>query len=138
MREFFSRRVDETIVVLGGGIQQTRCIKRSKKIGFKVCCFDINENCQGAKVADLFYQISIKDYSEILLVVSSIENVVAILAPATEIGNLTASYIAGKLGLPYNREEVIKTTCNKSLMRDKLDLLRLDNPKHFSFTNETN
>lgn len=124
------------VVVLGGGIQQTRCIKRCKKLGLFVCCFDINENCQGAKVADLFYKISIKNHKQILLVVSSLENVAAILAPATEIGNITACHISAKLGISYNRKDVVETTINKSLMRKKLDFLSLDNPKYFSLTNE--
>ena len=119
-------------IVLGGGIQQTRCIKRSKKLGFLVCCFDINENCEGKKAADLFFKLSIKNYNDIMLIVAEFENVVAILAPATEIGNLTACLIATKLGLPYNCEEVVKTTSNKLLMREKLDSLNLDNTFRFT------
>lgn len=131
MSEFFASK-KSLIIVLGGGIQQTRCIKRCKKLGFLVCCFDINENCEGKKAADLFFKLSIKNYNDIMLKVSEFENVIAILAPATEIGNLTACLIANKLGLPYNCEEVVKTTSNKLLMREKLDLLNLDNPEYFS------
>ena len=132
MSELFANKKKSLIIVLGGGIQQTRCIKRCQKLGFLVCCFDINENCEGKKAADLFFKLSIKNYNEIMLIVSEFENVVAILAPATEIGNLTACLIANKLGLPYNCEEVVKTTSNKLLMREKLDSLNLDNPKYFS------
>ena len=106
--------------------------KRCKKLGFLVCCFDINENCEGKKAADLFFKLSIKNYNDIMLIVAEFENVVAILAPATEIGNLTACLIATKLGLPYNCEEVVKKTSNKLLMREKLDSLNLDNPEYFS------
>ena len=136
MPEFLVIKKKSLVVVLGGGIQQTRCIKRCKKLGFLVCCFDINDNCEGEKIADLFFKISIKNYNDIMLKVSEFENVVAILAPATEIGNLTACIIATKLGLPYNCKEVVKTTSNKSLMREKLDFLGLDNPKYFSITNK--
>ena len=132
MSEFFANKKKSLIIVLGGGIQQTRCIKRCKKLGFLVCCFDINENCEGKKAADWFFKLSIKNYNDIMLKVSEFENVVAILAPATEIGNLTACLIANKLGLPYNCEEVVKTTSNKLLMREKLDSLNLDNPEYFS------
>ena len=132
MSEFFANKKKSLIIVLGGGIQQTRCIKRCKKLGFLVCCFDINENCEGKEAADWFFKLSIKNYNDIMLKVSEFENVVAILAPATEIGNLTACLIANKLGLPYNCEEVVKTTSNKLLMREKLDALNLDNPEYFS------
>ena len=136
MPKLFPIKKKSFIVVLGGGIQQTRCIKRCKKLGFLVCCFDINENCEGKKVADIFFKISIKNYRDIILKLSEFKNIVAILAPATEIGNLTACQIANKLDLPYNCEEVVKITSNKLLMREKLDLLSLDNPKYFSLTNE--
>ena len=136
MPKIFPKMGKSLIVVLGGGIQQTRCIRRCIKIGFRVCCFDINENCKGANVADLFYQISIRNHSEILSVVSKLQNVVAVLAPATEIGNRVACIISTNLGLPYNNQEVIKRTTNKALMREKLDLLNLDNPKYFSLSGE--
>ena len=136
MPKIFPKMEKSLIIVLGGGIQQTRCIRRCMKNGFRVCCFDINENCKGANVADLFYQISIRNYSEILSVVSKLQNVVVILAPATEVGNRVASIISAKLGLPYNNQEVIKRTTNKALMREKLDLLNLDNPKYFSISGE--
>ena len=137
MPKIFHKMGKSLVVVLGGGIQQTRCIRRCMKIGFRVCCFDINENCKGANVADLFYRISIRNYSKILSVVSKLQNVVAILAPATEVGNRVASIISAKLGLPYNSQEVIKRTTNKALMREKLDLLNLDNPKYFYLSGET-
>ena len=50
--------------------QETRCIKRCKKLGFLVCCFDINENCEGKKAADWFFKLSIKNYNDIMLKVS--------------------------------------------------------------------
>lgn len=136
MEELLKSRFGPVILILGGGIQQTRCIKRCKKLGFITCCFDKNENCFGSEAADLFFQISIKNHNEILSIVASIKNVVAVLAPATDIGNITACRIASKLGLLYNSEEVVNATCNKSLMREKINSLGLANPKYFTVTDQ--
>ena len=35
--------------------------------------FDINESCEGKKAADLFFKLSVKNYNEIMLIVSEFE-----------------------------------------------------------------
>ena len=138
MQEFIDNKNKPLIVVLGGGIQQTRCIRRCQELGFLSCCFDINKNCSGDSTADLFFQISIKNHTEIISIVTSLENVVAVLAPATDSGNVTACRVANKFNLLYNSEEVGITTYYKSLMREKISSLGLANPKYFTIDHETN
>ena len=136
MKEFLENKIKPLIVVLGGGIQQTRCIRRCQELGFLSCCFDINKDCSGAIAADFFYQISIKNHTEIISIVASLKNVVAVLAPATDCGNVTACRIANKFNLLYNSEDVGITTYYKSLMRAKISSLGLVNPKYFTVDHE--
>ena len=48
----------QKIIVLGGGIQQARCIERCQKLGYYVVCFDKEEACIGARIADAFFAVS--------------------------------------------------------------------------------
>ena len=73
MRKNIKSGLQPLIIVLGGGIQQTRCIKRCQQLGYMVCCFDMNDKCYGAPVADLFFQISIKKFDKIVSVVASLK-----------------------------------------------------------------
>lgn len=127
---------DQKIIVLGGGIQQERCIKRCQKLGYYVVCFDKAETCIGAMVADKFFAVSIDDFDEVLLRVSELVNVVAIMAPASEIGNSTASKIAAKQGYIYNSPTVVEMTRNKSEMRKRMTSIGLKNPNYVIISSE--
>ena len=126
----------QKIIVLGGGIQQARCIERCQKLGYYVVCFDKEEACIGARIADAFFAVSIDDFDEVSLRVSKLVNVIAIMAPASEIGNLTASKIAAKQGYLYNSPSVVEMTRNKSEMRKRMASIGLKNPNYVIISSE--
>lgn len=126
----------QKIIVLGGGIQQARCIERCQKLGYYVVCFDKEEACIGARVADDFFAVSIDDFDEVSRRVSKLVNVIAIMAPASEIGNLTASKIAAKQGYIYNSPSVVEMTRNKSKMRKRMASVGLKNPNYVIISSE--
>ena len=127
MKEFLENKFKPLIVVLGGGIQQTRCIRRCQELGFLSCCFDINKDCSGVIAADFFIKFRLK-ICEIISIVASLKNVVVVWLQRLIV--VLPCRIANKFNLLYNGEDVGITTYYKSLMRAKISSLGLVNPKY--------
>lgn len=127
----------EFIVSVGGGLLQERIIMEIKNMGFKAIVFDKDENCIGAKVADIFYPISTRDYESILRVLKE-EKLIDRVATAITVGT-DMSYTVAKVNeivAPYlpSTDVALKTT-DKFLMRQVLSEGGVRVPEFFLCTN---
>ena len=106
----------EKIVIIGAGDFQNPLILKAKEMGFETHVFAWKENAAGERNADYFYPVSIVEKERILGICKSI-NPAAVLTIASDLANITASYISEKLGLSTNSMECIRITTNKYEMR---------------------
>lgn len=107
----------EKYFVIGGSELQKDFIIRVKERGFEAHVFDYDANCIGKEFADVFHEISI-DNKDLILSIAQKENPVAIHSVATELGNVTACYVAEKMGLIGNSYQLALATTDKALMKE--------------------
>lgn len=121
-------------IVIGGSELQINFIETVKLEGFEVHVFDLDEKCPGAKIADFFYNISIKEKDKILKIAKKIKPV-AIHTVATEQGNVTACYVSEKLKLFSNSYMTAINTTNKLLMKDICKKFNIPTPNYKKINN---
>lgn len=120
----------DNYIIIGASHLQLDFIMTVKKAGLCAHVVDYNKNAPGAKAADVFHNISIDDKEAILALAKKI-NIVGIHTVATEQGNVSACYVAEKLGLACNSYQVALNTTNKALMRKIVSSKKLDNTEYF-------
>ncbi len=103
-------------------------IKTVKSNGLCVHVIDYNKSCIGASFSDYFHCISIDDCDSILELAKKY-NPIGIHTVATEQGNITACYVAERLGLNCNSNNTALDTTDKSRMKAVLYANNLDTPK---------
>lgn len=103
-------------IIVGGSELQKGFIERVKENGLVAHVVDYNPDCVGSQVADHFHCLSIDDLKGILSLAEEL-NIIGISTVATEQGNVTANYVAEKLGLPCNGLKVALDTTDKSRMK---------------------
>lgn len=106
-------------IIVGGSELQKGFIEKVKENGLVAHVVDYNPNCVGSRVADHFHCLSIDDLKGILSLAEEL-NIIGISTVATEQGNVTANYVAEKLGLSCNGLEVALNTTDKSRMKQVL------------------
>jgi biotin carboxylase len=106
----------EKVFIIGGGKLQLDFIRIVKENNYETIVFDYNPDCEGAKISDKFYCISI-DNKEAIYQIAKQENPIAIHTVATELGNITACYVGEKLGLNTNSYETALNTVDKDRMK---------------------
>lgn len=106
----------EKVFIIGGGKLQVDFISTVKENGYESIVFDYNPDCEGARIADKFYCISIDD-KETIYDIALQEHPTAIHTVATELGNITTCYVGEKLGLDTNSYETALNTVDKDRMK---------------------
>ncbi|MDD3217569.1 MAG: ATP-grasp domain-containing protein [Lachnospiraceae bacterium] len=107
------------LVIIGAGTFQVPLIKRAKELHFETHVFAWRDGSEGETIADYFYPISIVEKDNILDVCRTIHPD-AVTTIASDLANITASYVAENLGLPCLCDSVIVNTTNKYHMRKAL------------------
>lgn len=102
-----------------GGDLQYSFVETIKKRGFLVHIFDYDKNCPCRDIADYFHLISIDEKEKILEIAEQYKPI-AITTTACEVGNISACYVAQKLGLHSNSYETALNTTNKARMKEIL------------------
>ena len=125
----------DNYVVVGGSHLQADYIKKVKSEGFKVHVVDYDQNCLGAKNADVFHCISIDDKDKILSLAKKLK-IAGIHSVATEQGNITANYVAEQLKLPCNGYRIALNTTDKSRMKEVLNKSGLATPDSIVLSSE--
>lgn len=124
MKDFF---------VIGGGSLQVEFIKTLKHKGYITHVFDYNPECPGRQFADYFYEISIDDKEHIYQIAKEI-NPIGVQTVATELGNITASWVGEKLGTNNNTYQVALNTTDKCRMKEIFKLNNIPSAKSMVLT----
>jgi len=122
--------MENKFFIIGGGSLQVDFIKVVKNKGYLAYVFDYNPDCEGAKIADKFYCISI-DAKEEILEIAKKEQPIAIHTVATEAGNVTACYVGEQLGLHTNTYETALNTTDKDKMKKVFEKFNIPSSKTF-------
>lgn len=101
-------------VCLGRGNTQIPFIRKAKLLGYKIICFDKNNNSIGKKIVDQFYNISVLNFKSIVKIIKKKNNNI--------IGS--ASYNLSKNNIKKNKkiyaEKVFKNFPKKNKNRNFL------------------
>ena len=106
----------KNIAILGASYHQLPLIERAKELGYTTHVFAWAADDVGEKAADHFYPISTMDKEGVLEKCREI-GIDGICSIATDVGLITANYVADKMGLVGNSMESTLKSTNKHLMR---------------------
>lgn len=107
------------IVIIGASYLQQPLIDKVHELGFEAHVFAWQCGDVGEKTADRFYPISIVEKEKILEVCREIKPD-AVCTISTDLGAVTANFVANALGLPANPPESMIPASNKYAMRRAL------------------
>ena len=115
------------IVIIGAGCFQKALIEKAKEMGVETHVFAWEEGAVGKEAADFFYPVSIREKEKILKQCKRIRPDGAVTI-ASELANITVSYLTEKLGLPGNCDRCVEMTTNKARMRKRMQEAGLSGP----------
>ena len=123
----------QTILLLGGSMQQVPAINKAKEMGLRTVLIDYLPDNPGQHVADKWYQESTTNIESVERIARA-ENVSGILAYASDPAALPAAIVASRLGLPTNPPESVEILGIKHEFRKFLQENDFACPRHFSFS----
>jgi len=105
-------------IVLGGTVPHKFLIENLKDRGYQTLLIDYYDNPPAASVADRHIKESTLDQDAVLQIAKQ-ENASLVISGCVDQANVTACYVAEKLGLPapYSYETALRVT-DKALMKD--------------------
>ena len=105
------------IAIIGASDFQNPLIVKAKDMGLETHVFAWEDGSIGERTADYFHPISITEIDEIADACREI-GVSGICSIGTDLGNITVSKVAEKLGLCANSGACVNRSTNKHLMRE--------------------
>ena len=112
-----ARFTGKKLAIVGASHFQNPLILKAKELGCETHVFAWECGDVGEKTADFFYPISITEIEAIANQCREI-GVDGICTIATDLGNITVSQVAERLGLVGNPVDVVDRSTNKHLMRE--------------------
>lgn len=107
----------KNILILGGSEFQIPLVEAAKNRGLQTCVLDINPNAPARKMADFFYECSVKDDKKAIEIAKQF-NPDGITAGMVDIAVLSVARICEELGLPgLSVETAIKATDKYAMIR---------------------
>lgn len=103
-----------TLMNLGGNYYQMSLVKEAKRMGIKVIDVDYLPNNPAHKYADEYFNISVTEKDEILKLAKE-KHIDGITSFASDVGAITAAYVAEKMGLPTNPYHTVEMMTRKDL-----------------------
>ncbi|MDD6194963.1 MAG: ATP-grasp domain-containing protein [Lachnospiraceae bacterium] len=122
------------IVVIGANEFQFPLIEKANELGYETHVFAWEDGAVSKEIADYFYPISIVEKEIILEKCREIQPD-AVMTIASDLANITAQYVARKLGLVCNSEKCVEQTTNKYAMRQALKNGGIKTPYFFKVEN---
>ena len=107
------------LLSLGGNYYQMSMVKIAKQMGLYVIDVDYLPSNPAHKYADEYYNISITEKEKILELARSLK-IDGIISFASDVGAITAAYVAEHMGLATNSYETILKMTRKDLFRSSL------------------
>lgn len=105
------------IAIIGASDFQNPLIVKAKDMGLETHVFAWEDGSIGEKTADFFHPISITEIDKIADACREI-GVSGVCSIGTDLGNITVSKVAEKLGLCANSVDCVTRSTNKHLMRE--------------------
>jgi len=127
------------VLVIGAGRFQISGLLKLKEKGFYVIGIDGDENCEGKKYCNEFYNIDIKDYHKIIQLIEQKNfNLFGCISFSSEYALKTVAVINETLGLNGLTLNNVKIATSKLEQRKILEKECLPTPKYFSFCSKNN
>jgi biotin carboxylase len=125
----------KNLVIIGASDFQVPLIKKAKELGYKTHVFAWSDGSEGEKIADVFYPISITEKEQILEICKTIKPQ-GICTIASDLATVAVNYIAEKLNLPGNPNNITAWCTNKYLMREKLHNEGIYTPRFYKINSK--
>lgn len=108
------------IAIIGASDFQNPLILKAKERGLETHVFAWRDGSIGEKTADFYYPISITEIDEICDICRKV-GVDGICTIGSDLGNITVSQVAERLGLVANSVATVEKSTNKHLMRQTFE-----------------
>lgn len=105
------------LAIIGASDFQNPLILKAKEMGLETYAFAWECGDVGERTADHFYPISTADKDGVLAVCREI-GVDGVTTIGSDFNNITATYVANRLGLTANTDTCVSLSTNKHLMRE--------------------
>ena len=110
------------IIIVGGSQSHIPFIESANNLGYNTIVFDMDENCEGAKISDSFYKISTHDINQIISECSKINDEKKIKGVMTYSSSTEPLFAVArtceKIGLPSFSSKAAELATNKELMKE--------------------
>ena len=106
----------KTLLVLGASIYQAATIRRARELGYRVLSTDNAPHNPGHALASQSFDVDISDCEGVLQLARR-ERIDGVVAPCTDVGVPTASFVAEALGLPAPPAQASRIVVNKAHFR---------------------
>ena len=105
------------LAIIGAGYMASLFATKARELGIETHCFAWDKGAVAKSLVDMFYPISITEKDEILRICRSIpiDGVVA----TTELTLTVANYVAMKMGLTCNPQNIMDNVTDKSWQRER-------------------
>ena len=120
-----------TVLILGAGVMQIPAIRIAKELGWRVAAVDGNAEAAGARAADIFFHVDLKDLAGLEATARELSakgGLEAVFTAGTDFSTSVA-YLAERLGLPGVPFEAAERASNKLVMRAALAAAGVPSPR---------
>ncbi len=118
------------LAIIGANEFQCDLIEKAKSMGVETHVFSWGGGEPGELLADYFYEVDIKNRSEILSKCKSI-GVDGVCSIASDLANITVHWVANELGFKAHSQYCIEATTNKFKMREALSQQNIPVPDYY-------
>lgn len=121
-------KIKKTLLVVGASYGQVPAIKKAKEMGFRVCTIDRNTDAPGMAMADISYEIDVKD-NEAILEVAQKHSVDGAMTLQSEFGVPAVGYVNDYMNLNGISYETAIRCSDKTKCRLRLEEKNYSQPK---------
>ncbi|AEJ61261.1 ATP-grasp fold domain protein, DUF201-type [Spirochaeta thermophila DSM 6578] len=128
----------KTVLILGAGVMQLPAIKIARRLGWRVAVADADPSAPGARLADLFFHVDLKDTEGLLAAARKLASeggLHGVFTAGTDFSTSVA-YVAERMGLPGIPYEVALRAKDKALMREHLHRAGIPVPRYAVLSRE--
>jgi biotin carboxylase len=123
-----------TVFILGAGVMQVPAIRAAKELGWMVVAADANSSAPGARLADRFLPVDLKDREGLAAAARGIREKFGLDGVFTAGTDFSASvaWVARELGLPGIPFDTALKASDKLLMREALAAAGVSSPRYLA------
>ena len=110
------RHAGKTLAVIGASEFQVPLILKAQELGCVVHAFAWECGDPGEELADVFHPVSTAEHEEVLRICQEV-GIDGACTIGSDFNNITATWVANRMGLPANTDECVRLSTNKRAMR---------------------